>query len=126
MAVENNFEIIVVADAKLTDEESQAVFDKFRELIKNMDGEIKFESSWGRRRLAYEIDKKQHGIFQLLYVEGNGALVEELERQFGYDEKILKYFIIAVDDLEKEYNDFEALKAEPSKNANLVKEAMGA
>ncbi|MBU3916584.1 30S ribosomal protein S6 [bacterium] len=126
MAIENNFEIIMVADANLTDEESQAVFDKFRKLIKNLNGEIKFENSWGRRRLAYEINKKQFGIFQLLYVKGNGALVEEVERQFGYDEKILKFFIMAVDDLEKEYNDFEALKADPNKNANLVKEAMGA
>lgn len=126
MAVRNNFEIILVADAKLTDEESQPVFDKFRNLIKDGGGEVKFESSWGRRRLAYEIDKKTHGIYQLLFIEGNGELVDNLRRQFGYDDNILKYFIVAVDDLEKAQADFEALKADPSKNATLVKESMGA
>lgn len=126
MAVRNNFEMIVVADAKLTDEESQAVFAKFKGIIENGGGTVKLESGWGRRRLAYEIDKKKHGIYQLLYVEGNGELIDELERQFGYDDNIIKFFVVAVEDLEKAYKDFEALKTDPSKNANLVKEAMGA
>ena len=126
MAVRNNFELVMVADAKLTDEESQTVFNKFREIVKSGGGEVKFESGWGRRKLAYEIDKKRHGIYQLLYIEGDGALIDELERQFGYDDNIIKFFVIAVDDLEKTYNDFEALKADPGKKANLVKESMGA
>jgi small subunit ribosomal protein S6 len=126
MAVRNNFEMVLVADAKLTDEEAQAVFEKFRELIKEGGGEVKLESSWGRRKLAYEIDKKQYGIYHLLYIEGNGELIDNLRRQFGYDDNIIKYFILAVDDLEKAHSEFEALKADPFKSANLVKESMGA
>ncbi len=126
MAVRNSFEVIMVADAKLTDEESKPVFDKFKTLIKNGGGEIKFESHWGRRKLAYEINKQQNGVYHLVYMEGNGELVEEIERQFGYDDNIIKFFVISVDDLEKAYNDFEALKGDPQKNANLVKESMGA
>ena len=126
MAVRNSFEVLMVADANLTDEESQAVFEKFKGLVKNGGGEVKNESAWGRRKLAYEIEKKKHGIFHLMYIEGNGPLVDELERQFGYDDKLIKYFIIAVEDLDKARNDFEALKLDPYKNANLVKESMGA
>ena len=126
MAVRNNFEIIVVADAKLTDEESQAVFEKFKKLVETGGGQVKAESGWGRRRLAYEIDKKRHGIFHVLYIEGNGELIDELERQFGYDDNIIKFFVIAVEDLEKAKADFESLKEDPYKNANLVKESMGA
>lgn len=126
MAVRNNFEVIMVADAKLTDDESRGVFDKFKEIVKNQGGAVKFESGWGRRRLAYEIDKKRHGVYHLMYIEGNGELVDELERQFGYDDNIIKFFVVAVENLEKAYNDFEALKADPAKNATLVKEAMGA
>ncbi len=125
MAVENNFEIVMIADVNLTDEESQTVFDKFKELIKSNGGEVKFESGWGRRKLAYEVNKMEYGIYHLLYIKGNGALIEEIERQFSYDDKVIKYFVIAVDDLEKAYNDFEAIKSEPLKNANLVREAMG-
>lgn len=116
----------MVADAKLTDEEAKAVFEKFKGLIDNGGGSVKSESDWGRRRLAYEIDKKQHGIFHIYYAEGNGEMINELERQFGYDDNIIKYFVIAVDDLEKSKADFETLKEDPFKNANLVKETMGA
>ncbi|MBU2513041.1 30S ribosomal protein S6 [bacterium] len=126
MAVKNNFEVVMIADAKLTDEESRGVFEKFKGIVKNQGGEVKFESGWGRRKLAYEIDKKRHGIYHLLYIEGNGELVDELERQFGYDDNIIKFFVIAVDDLEKAHTGFEALKSDPGKNAGLVKEAMGA
>jgi small subunit ribosomal protein S6 len=126
MAVRNNYEIIVVADAKLTDEESQAVFAKFKGLVENGGGSVKFESDWGRRRLAYEIEKRKHGIYHLMYVEGNGEMIDELERQFGYDDNIIKFFVIAVEDLEKARTEFESLKTDPFKNANLVKESMGA
>ncbi len=126
MAVKNNFEVIIVADAKLTEEESQAVFEKFKGIIKDIGGEVKFESSWGRRKLAYEIEKKQYGIYHLLFIEGNGEMIDHLGRQFGYDDNIIKFFIISVDDLEKAQGEFEALKTDPFKNANLVKEAMGA
>lgn len=126
MGVRNNFEVVAIVDAKLTDAESQAVFEKFKGIVGNSGGKVVFESGWGRRRLAYEINKKKHGIYHVLYVEGDGEMISELERQFGYDENVIKYFVIAVGDLAKARSDFEALKADPYKNANLVKESMGA
>ncbi len=126
MAKRNNYELIIVVDANMTDEESQAVFDKHKQNIVSAGGEIKFGSAWGRRRLAYEIEKKKYGIYHILFLEGSGDVIEEVERQFGYDEKVVKYFVTAVEDLEDAYNKFEALKANPSKNAKLVSEVIGA
>lgn len=116
----------MVIDVALTDEESQAVIDKHKEVITNTDGVIKFESSWGRRRLAYEVQKMKSGIYHLFYFEGDGNTIEEMERQFGYDDKVIKFFAITVDDLEEAYNKFETLKADPQKTANLVSESLGA
>ena len=116
----------MVIDANLTDEESQGVLDKHKEIITNAGGEIRFESPWGRRRLGYEINKMKHGIYHLLWAEGDGDMIEEMERQFGYDDNVIKFFVVIVQDLEKAFNDFEALKAEPKKTANLVSEKMGA
>jgi len=126
MKKRNTYEIVMVVDASLTDEESQVVHSKHKEIISGAGGEIKFESPWGRRRLGYEINKMKHGIFHLLWAEGDGDMIEEMERQFGYDDNVIKYFVVIVQDLEKAYNDFEALKAEPKKTANLVSEKMGA
>ena len=116
----------MVVDANLTDEESQAVLAKHKEVISNAGGDVKFEGTWGRRKLGYEINKMRHGIYYLLWADGDGDVIEEMERQFGYDDNVIKFFVIIVDDLQKAYNDFEGLKAEPQKNANLVSEKLGA
>ena len=126
MKKRNTYEIVVIVDANLTDEESQVVLGKHKEVISNSGGEIKFESSWGRRRLGYEINKMKFGIYYLLWAEGDGNTIEEMERQFGYDDKVIKFFVVIVDDLEKAYQTFEGLKKEPFKSANLVSEKLGA
>ncbi|MFH2132205.1 MAG: 30S ribosomal protein S6 [bacterium] len=126
MKKRNTYEIVMIVDANLTDEESRVVLGKHKEIISNAGGEVKFESSWGRRKLGYEINKMKHGIYYLLWAEGDGDTIEEMERQFGYDDKVIKFFVVIVENLEKAYNAFEALKAEPKKTANLVSDKLGA
>lgn len=121
-----NYEIILVADAKLTDEEATASCEKFKKLITDGGGNVKFESPWGRRRLAYEIKKAKYGVYHLFFAEANGEIIENLEKQAVYDDNIIKFFDCSVTDLEKAYNDFEALKENPQKNSTLVSEALGA
>lgn len=122
----NNYEVILVANASQTDEECNQVFGSFKDIITNAGGEVKFESDWGRRKLSYEINKMKHGVYRLFFITGNGETIRELERQVSYSDDVIKHFVTCVEDLEKEYNDFEALKADPSKNAKLVDEAIGA
>ncbi len=121
-----NYEVILVADANLTDDESSAIFEKFKKIITDAGGDVKFENHWGRRRLAYAIQKVQHGIYHLFFVEANGEIIEEMERQASYDDKLIKYFVMAVDKLEVAHENFEALKNDPQKNSTLVSEALGA
>jgi len=106
MKKRNTYEIVMVVDANLTDEESQAVLSKHKEIISNAGGEIKFESPWGRRRLGYEINKMKHGIYYLLWADGDGDTIEEMERQFGYDDNVIKFFVVIVDDLGKAHSSF--------------------
>jgi len=126
MKQKNTYEIVVVVDANLTDEESRAILNRHKEIITNAGGDIKFENTWGRRKLAYEINKMKHGIYFLLWAEGDGSTIEEMARQFGYDDKIIKFFVVMVDDLKEAHAGFEALKANPQINANLVSEKLGA
>ena len=121
-----NYEIILVVEAKLTDDEANVVFEKFKKLINDAGGNVKFENHWGRRRLAYEVKKNKHGIYRLFYAEATGSIIEELERQATYDDNLIKFFVMSVSNLEKANNDFDSLKSDPQKNANLVSEALGA
>ncbi|OGG99174.1 MAG: 30S ribosomal protein S6 [Candidatus Lambdaproteobacteria bacterium RIFOXYD1_FULL_56_27] len=120
------YELLLISDGGLTAEENQKLLEKHKEVIKKAGGKILAEAPWGRRKLAYEIQKKRHGIFQLLYLEGPGSMVEETKRQMGYDEQVLKYFLTVVEDFTKTKKEFEALLADPAKNAKLVTDVLGA
>ncbi|MGK0289746.1 MAG: small subunit ribosomal protein S6 [bacterium] len=114
------YEITIVIDPSLTDEETGSVLDKFKEVIEKAEGSVPFESTWGRRRLAYEINRKQYGSYRLLFSVIDGAGIVELQKQFGYDDQVLKYFIYKVENLEEAYNNFESLKADPEKNVKIL------
>ena len=126
MLKKGNYELIMVVDGNLTDEECQEVINKHKEVLSSAGGTLTREISWGRRRLAYEVQKRKYGIYHLLYIEGDGSVIEEIERQFGYDENVIKFFAVKVKDIDEAYNEFVALKENPQKTANLISEAMGA
>jgi len=126
MLKKGNYEMVVVVDGNLTDEECQEIINKHKEIISNTGGILKNEVSWGRRRLAYEVQKRKYGIYHLFYIEGDGAVIEEMGRQFRYDENVIKYFSVKVKDLDEAFNGFVALKDDPLRTANLVSDALGA
>ena len=126
MLKKGHYEMIVVVDGNLTDEEYQGVINKHKEILANIGGELKHEVDWGRRRLAYEVQKRKYGIYYLLYIDGDGEVIEEMSRQYRYDENVIKYFSVKVKDLDEAYNGFVSLKENPLKTANLISEALGA
>ena len=120
-----SYELVMIIRGDLTDEEGQESINSYKELLTSSGGTLKYESHWGRRKLAYEIKKLNFGIYHLLYIEGDTELVEKLKKNFGFDEKIIKYFLIKADNLEDSYNRFEKIKADPMVNSNAISDAMG-
>ena len=120
-----NYEFLLMSDAALTDEENQKVIDKFKELITKNNGKVLDEAAWGRRRLPYVVQKKTSAIYHILYLEATGEIIEELETNLGYDDNVLKYFIVGINDVAKAKADFLALKENPLKTASLITESIG-
>lgn len=116
------YESILIIDASLPEEEINNITAKFRAIVEDSTSELVYESTWGRRRLAYEINKKQYGVYQMFYIKGDETVLHELERQAGYDEKVLKFFAVRADDLEVQHQKFETLKANPQVNVDLLTE----
>ncbi|MDH5561134.1 MAG: 30S ribosomal protein S6 [Deltaproteobacteria bacterium] len=121
-----NYEVVMMTDIALTDEENQKLLEKYKEIIAKQNGKVVDECPWGRRKLAYEVKKKTHAIYHILYMEANGEIIETFSKLLGYDENVLKYFIIGIDDIQKAKDEFEALKANPTKNSELLTETVGA
>ena len=120
------YEFLLISDGALTQEENKVVLDRHQEVITKAGGKILAVVDWGRRKTAYTLGKKNQGIYQFLYIEGNGSVIEEAEKQMGYDESVLKYFVTAVKDYQVEKKEFEALLADPQKNAKLITDVIGA
>jgi small subunit ribosomal protein S6 len=104
------YETIVILDPDISDEKQESFFEKVNEMIPQDGGVLIETDKWGTRKLAYEIKKKVRGNYTRLVYCGTGNLVNEMERTFQIDDRILKYMTVL---LEKEV-DIEKIKAEIS------------
>jgi len=102
------YETIFIVDPDLSDEERPALFKKITDLIPKQDGLLVVFDEWGARKLAYEIKKTARGYYVRLDYCGTGALVDEIERIFRIDDRVLKYMTVM---LEKDV-DIEKIKEE--------------
>jgi small subunit ribosomal protein S6 len=90
------YETTFIADAHLSNEQIETVISKFTKIITNNGGEIKFIDRWGKRRLAYEIAKKQYGFYVYLRFDAEGSIVKILDREYRLDDNIIRYLTIVL------------------------------
>lgn len=107
------YETFVIFDPDLSEEERAPVIDRIKETIDKQDGFLVEVDDWGARKLAYEIKNKFRGYYSRLDYCGGGSLVNELERFFRIDDRVLKYMTVL---LEKEA-DLEKIKEEIARAA---------
>ncbi|MBL7192141.1 30S ribosomal protein S6 [bacterium] len=92
------YETTFIIDSALDPDKIEAVVTRSVEVITNSGGELFETTHWGKRRLAYEIDKRQYGYYVILSYRAAGEAVQELERTFRINQNILRYLTIYFDD----------------------------
>lgn len=117
------YETVFVLDPQLKSHEIEENVKKFTSFITNHGGEIVKHEEWGKRRLAYEINRKQYGYYVLLRFQGPGQLVSLLEREYRLSENVLRYLTIKVDKKALEMEAFMAQKAAEEEQAAKDAEA---
>jgi small subunit ribosomal protein S6 len=105
------YETIFIVDNDLSEEDHSPIFEKLTDLIHQHSGLLVMVDEWGSKKLAYEIKKKARGYYVRLDYCGSGILVNEIERFFRIDDRILKYMTVLLD---KDV-DIEAVKEEIAK-----------
>ncbi len=111
----NHYETVFITTPVLSDIQVKEAVEKFKNLLAEAGGVVEHEESWGMRKLAYPIQKKTTGFYNLLQFEGEGSIVEKLETSFRRDERILRFLTFKLDKYAYEY----ALKR---RNKNLGKQ----
>jgi len=115
------YETIIIADPDLSAEQRDPLLQRVSDIVKQEDGYLALTDEWGARKLAYEIKKKNRGYYIRFDFCGTGAVVNEMERFFRIDDRVLKYMTVLLD----KAADIEKIKeeiAEAQSKAEKIKE----
>ena len=85
-----NYEVIVILDPDLEERQVTPSLESFLKVITTAGGSVEKLDVWGRRRLAYDINKKSEGIYAVIDMQSEPAPVAELERQMRLNESIMR------------------------------------
>jgi len=91
------YEVMVILDPNLEERTIEPSLDKYLNVIRKDGGTVENVDVWGRRRLAYEIDKKPEGIYAVVTLNAEPATVKELDRQLTLNESVLRTKVIRPD-----------------------------
>lgn len=89
-----NYELMFIVKPELEEENVNAVVEKFKTLIVNNGGEEATIDTWGKRRLAYDINDFHEGIYFLFNFKGVPETAQELDRVLKITDEILRFMII--------------------------------
>ena len=96
------FELVFITDPALSDKDLESLQKNIKMSLSKSEGKLLHDYVWGRRRLAYEIEGNDFGVYHVWYFTGSGKTVDELQRQFGYSDNVLRHQIVKVEDLDTE------------------------
>lgn len=116
------YESAVLINAVLEDNQIETLINRIKDFITNNGGQITDFENWGRKRLAYPIEKSKIGYYAIFRFTAPRNILAKIERFYNLDENILRYLTIkldkhAIEQLEKNKNQSNSIKEElTSKN----------
>ncbi len=85
-----HYEIMVILDGSLEERTVGPSLDTYLNVVRTSGGSVEKLDVWGRRRLAFEINKKTEGIYAVIDLQATPAAVAELDRQLRLNESVLR------------------------------------
>jgi small subunit ribosomal protein S6 len=93
-----HYEVMVILDPTLEERTIAPSLDAFLSVVKKDGGTVEKVDVWGRRRMAFEINKHAEGIYAVVDLKANPAAVQELDRQLNLNESVLRTKVIRPDE----------------------------
>lgn len=121
------YDLIFIVHPDLNEEDLKTVTDRYTQIIIAQKGTIIKTEDWGKRRLAYEINKQSKGNYILVDFYGPGTVIREVERNLKIDDKILKFLTVKTrDPFNAESLEEERKKEQLLQEAQIAAEEPGA
>jgi len=92
-----HYELMVILDPDIEERTVAPSLDQFLTVVKTDGGSVEKIDIWGRRRMAFEIDKKSEGIYAVVDLQAEPATVKELDRQLNLNEAVLRTKVMRPD-----------------------------
>lgn len=93
----NKYELALVVNAKIEDEERATTLEAVKELITRFGGTVTNVDDWGKKRLAYEIQKMNEGFYYFIQFEADSKVPGEIEQRIRIMEKVIRFLCIRKD-----------------------------
>lgn len=100
-----DYETVFILTPVLSEAQIKDAVDKFRKVLTDNGAEIVHEDHMGLKKLAYTIQHKNSGYYQLFEFKAPGTIVETLNTEYQRDERILRHLVIALDKHAVAYNE---------------------
>jgi small subunit ribosomal protein S6 len=101
----NSYETVFILTPVLSDVQMKETVEKFRNMILESGGEIVNDENWGLRKLAYPIQKKSTGFYNLLEFKADPSFIANLEVNYRRDERIIRFLTFKLDKYSLQYSE---------------------
>lgn len=93
----NQYETVFILTPVLSDDQAKETVAKFTTLLKDNGAEIINEENWGLKKMAYAIEKKSTGFYNLVEFKAEPTVIKTLETGFRRDEKVIRFMTVKLD-----------------------------
>jgi small subunit ribosomal protein S6 len=111
LATNRIYEVMYIIDPDTPEDDVTRLNDNIQQVITDQGGTITKRENMGRRQLAYPINRKNEGIYQLFEVEGSGGEIAELERRMRVNDQVIRYITVRVDEDRQRAEKFKTKRA---------------
>jgi len=98
LAEKRIYEVVFIIDPDTPDEEIKRLTENLQTIVTDQGGTITKSEIMGRRQLAYQIGRKNEGVYVLFEIEGTGREIAELERRMRVSDQVIRYLTVRVDE----------------------------
>ena len=108
--MQRTYELMFIVRPDMTEEDQDKLVANLESQVGTAGGTVKSVERMGKRRLAYLVRRFQDGIYVLMTLEGDGAMVKEVERRLRVTEPVIKFITVRVDEEQKRMAKIKALR----------------
>ena len=93
----SKYELAVVVNAQIDEEARTAVVENCKSVVTRFGGTISDVEEWGKKRLAYEIQKMNEGFYYFIHFESEGGAIAEIEQRMRIMDNVIRYLCVKQD-----------------------------